>query len=71
MAEARFQVRGIGDADSAFKVEAMLHSKVGVHEVRADPETGELWIRYDERLVPPPRLKTYLESAGVRPVRPL
>lgn len=71
MAEARYQVRGIEDAESADKVEAMLHSKVGVQEVRADPESGELWIRYDERLVPPPRLKTYLESAGVRAVKPL
>ena len=35
MAEARYLVRGIEDAESALKVEAILHSKVGVHEVRA------------------------------------
>jgi hypothetical protein len=44
---------------------------VGVQEVRADAGSGELWIRFDERLVPPPRLKAYLQGAGVTPLRQL
>ncbi len=69
MAEARFAVRGLSDEDAAGRVEATLYSQVGVHEVRADWETGELWLSYDERLVPQPRLLSYLQSAGVTVVQ--
>lgn len=69
MAEARFAVRGLSDEDAAGRVEATLYSKVGVHEVRADWQTGELWLSYDERLVPQPRLLSYLQSAGVTVVQ--
>lgn len=69
MAEARFGVRGLSDEDAARRVEATLYSKVGVHEVRADWEKGELWISYDERLVPQPRLLAYLQGAGVSVVQ--
>lgn len=65
MAEARFAVRGLIDEDAAGRVEATLFSKVGVHEVKADWQTGELWISYDERLVPQPRLLAYIRSAGL------
>lgn len=68
MAEARFAVRGLTDEDAARQVEVTLFSKVGVQDVRADWETGELWISYDERLVPQPRLRSYLESSGVKVV---
>ncbi len=70
MAEARFVVRGLEDEEAAEKVEATLFSKVGVQEVKADWEHNELWIRYDERTVPQPRLRSYLQSAGVSVVRP-
>lgn len=69
MGEARFLVRGLDDREAAEKVEATLFSKVGIHDVRADPETGQLWLSFDDRSVPPPRLKTYLESAGVTVVK--
>lgn len=68
MAEARFAVRGLTDEDAARQVEVTLFSKVGVQDVRADWETGELWISYDERLVPQPRLRSYLDSSGVKVV---
>lgn len=70
MAEARFLVRGLDDAEAAEKVEATLFSKVGVHAVKADWQSGELWISFDERVVPQPRLRTYLQSAGLSAVRP-
>jgi hypothetical protein len=66
--EIRYRVRGLRDADTAQRVEAYLHSKVGIHEVQADPESGELWLRYDSVRVPPPRLKDYLSGAGVTPL---
>ncbi len=65
MAEALFAVKGLTDEDVAGRVEATLYSKVGVREVRANWETGELWISYDARLVPEPRLLSYLQGAGV------
>ncbi len=71
MAEARFVVRGLEDEEAAEKVEATLFSKVGVQEVKADWERGELWIRYDERTVPQPRLRSYLQGAGVSVIRPV
>ncbi len=69
MAEARFVVRGLNDQEAAEKVEATLFSRVGVHDVKADWQTGQLWLSYDERLVPQPRLRTYLETSGVTIVR--
>ncbi len=69
MAEARFAVRGLTDEDAAERVEATLFSKVGIQEVKADWEAGELWISYDERLVPQPRLLSYLQGAGVTVVQ--
>ena len=63
--EARFRVRGLDDQDMAEKAEATLYSKVGVHAVKADWQNGELWISYDERLVPQPRLRSYLQGAGL------
>ncbi len=71
MAEARFVVRGLDDEEAAEKVEATLFSKVGVQDVKADQASGELWIRYDERMVPQPRLRSYLQSAGVSVIRPV
>ncbi len=70
MAEARFVVRGLNDEEAAEKVEATLFSRVGIHDVKADWQTGQLWLSYDERLVPQPRLRMYLESAGVTVVGP-
>lgn len=69
MAEARFVVRGLDDQEAAEKVEATLFSKVGVQDVKADCARGELWISYDERKVPQPRLQSYLQSAGVSVIR--
>lgn len=69
MGEASFVVRGLNDAESAEKAEATLYSKVGIHEVKADWESGRLWVSYDSRVVPQPRLRMYLESAGLKVVR--
>jgi hypothetical protein len=66
--EIRYRVRGLGDPDKAHQVEAMLHAKVGIREVRADAETGRLWLRYDAARVPQPRLRQYLKDAGVSPL---
>ncbi len=65
MAEARLRVRGLKDPETALQVEAMLHARPGIEEVRADAETGMLQLRYDPRRVPPPRLRAYLEAAGL------
>ena len=70
MAEARFLVRGLDDEEAAEKVEATLYSKVGVQAVKADWQAGELWISFDERLVPQPRLRSYLQGAGLSAIRP-
>ncbi len=69
MAEVRFAVRGLTDEDAAGRVEATLFSKVGVHDVKADWEKGDLWISYDERLVPQPRLLSYLKTVGLTVVQ--
>jgi hypothetical protein len=66
--EIRYRVRGLGNPDRAYQVEAMLHAKVGIREVKADAETGRLWLRYDPARVPAPRLRQYLQDAGVTPL---
>jgi hypothetical protein len=70
MGEVTFVVRGLSDADMAEQVEATLYAKVGVHQVKADWESGRIWLSYDERLVPQPRLRSYVQSSGVSVVGP-
>ena len=66
--EVHLKVAGLKDVEQAQKVEAVLHSKVGIQEVEADAEAGTLRLRYDPSRVPPPRLQAYLKEVGVRTV---
>jgi hypothetical protein len=63
-----YRVRGLRDADRAAQVASTLHSRRGVREVEADAATGQVWLRYDSDMVPPPRVLDYLRSAGVEPL---
>jgi len=69
--QIRYRVTGLRDAEEAQRVEAILYAKVGVHEVSADAKHGVVWLRYDSRSVPIPRLRSYLADAGVRPLEVL
>ena len=64
--EVRLKVAGLKDLEQAQRVEAVLHSKVGIQEVEADAEAGTLRVRYDSSRVPPPRFQAYLKEVGVR-----
>jgi hypothetical protein len=64
--EIRLRVAGLKDEEQAHRVEAVLHSKVGVQEVEASAESGVLRLRYDTSRVPQLRLQAYLKEAGVR-----
>lgn len=66
-----YRVRGLKDSERAAQVVNVLHSRRGVHQAEADVATGEIWLRYDSEMVPPPRVLDYLRSAGVQPVAPV
>ncbi len=66
--DIRYRVRGLDDTGKAQRAETVLYGRTGIHEVAADPMSGQVWLRFDEDEVPPPRLKDYLRDAGLEPV---
>ena len=69
MAEVTLAVRGLTDEETAVRVEATLFAKVVVRDVKADWEAGRVWLSYDERVVPQPRLRSYLQGVGLTVVQ--
>lgn len=64
----RYRVRGLDDVSKAHRAERVLNAKAGIHEVRADPMSGQIWVRYESEQAPPDRLEDDLRDAGLDPV---
>jgi copper chaperone CopZ len=64
MRSTRIEVRGLPDDDAAAQLERMLTGRTGVPEATIDPALELAEVSFDERVVQPEDILSWIRSAG-------